>query len=71
MWLLRLLASMPGGEAMEEFLGETHEQDWKRWELIQDLLNLAQDAEDVQFFCEELIKIIQEEMGEVTPGQNS
>jgi hypothetical protein len=71
-WLLRMVASMPGGEAMEDLLGETvEERDWKRWELIEDLLNLAQDPEDVRFFCEELIRIFNEEMGEVTPGQNS
>jgi len=63
-WLLRMLASMPGGEVMEEFLGEETERDWKRWELIEDLLNVVHDADDVRFFCEELIKIFREEMGD-------
>lgn len=65
MWLLRMLASMPGGEAMEEFLGETVEEvDWKRWELIEDLLNVVNESDHVRFFCEELIRIFREEMGD-------
>jgi hypothetical protein len=61
-WLLRMLASMPGGEEMGDFLGETVEEvDWKRWELIEELCSVVREADDVRFFCEMLIQMMEEE----------
>jgi len=62
-FLLRILGSLPGSHPIHDWMGEEPPAlGWREWELVTDLLSLAEDASDVQFFCERLLQLLNEGM---------